>query len=316
MKKSSAGKGLLALCVTGLLGAAGCGPAPEAAEPEGSTEQVQQGINGYYVSFDPNFPSDLLWRNQATGNNFAWLMNGPAVVGNVALPAIPSTFSIQATADFNPAALPAQPDLVIQGAAPGSEFVLFLSGFTISGSAALAPRAAADWYFAASGDFNNDTRSDLVLHNRVTGQWQYRYMNGAAIVAVSPVFTRPLPWFIVGAADFNLDGRTDLLWRNRNTGQNEIWVMNNTAVVSIVPLPVQSLAFYVGATADYTLDRNPDIVWHNPATGQVLLWRLTGTSLAGTQTIGVLGSGCPAWFSQATPPPATATTCNYLVGPR
>jgi hypothetical protein len=313
MTKPVSGKGLLSLCFTGLLGLGACGPAPEgAAEPEGAVEQVEQGINGYYGSFDANFPSDLLWRNQASGANTVWLMNGPTQTGTAALSAISSSYTIQATADFNPAS---QLDLVIHGINPGTENVLFLGGFSITGSNPLAQRPSPDWYFAASGDFNNDTRSDLVLHNRATGQWQYRYMNGSAIISVSPIFTRPLPWYIVGAADFDMDGRTDLLWRNRSTGQNEIWRMSNTVQIGLIALPAQSLSFYVGATADYTLDRNPDIVWHNPSSGQVLLWRLSAGVLAGTQTIGVTASGCPVWFSQATIPPAVAG-CNYLVGPR
>jgi hypothetical protein len=190
------------------------------------------------------------------------------------------------------------------------------STFSITGSASLAPLPSPDWYFAASGDFNTDGQADLVLHNRVTGQWMYRYMSGPTLVGTSAAFTRPLPWHIVGATDFNVDGRTDLLWRNKATGQNEIWLMNNTTVLGTVPLPAQSLAFYVGATADYTLDRIQDIVWHDPSTGQVLLWKMSGTALSGILTLGGMSGGCPAWFSQSTPPPATTTGCNYLVGPR
>ncbi|MFE8605476.1 FG-GAP repeat domain-containing protein [Archangium violaceum] len=125
----------------------------------------------------------------------------------------------------------------------------------------------------------------------------------------------PIRWHIVGAADMNGDGRTDLLWRNQSTGQNEIALMNNTAVLGNAALPVLSLAFYAGATADYTGDGRIDIVWHNPGSGQVLLWRMSGTSLSSTSTIGSMGTGCPAWFSQATPPPAVYG-CWYLVGPR
>jgi hypothetical protein len=313
MTKPVSGRGLLSLCFTGLLGLGGCGPAPEGpAEPEGAVAQAEQGITGYYASFDANVSSDLLWRNQASGANSVWLMNGPAQMGTAVVSPISTSLTIQATADFNP---PSQLDIVIQGINPGTEHVVFLNGFTITSSNGLAARPSPDWYFAASGDFNNDTRSDLVLHNRVTGQVHYRYMNGAAVISYSPSFGRALPWYLVGAADFDLDGRTDLLWRNRTTGQNEIWRMSNTAYLGTIVLPTQPLGFYVGATGDYTLDRHPDIVWHNPSTGQVLLWRLNAGAYAGAQTIGATASGCPVWFSQAMSPPAAAG-CNYLVGPR
>lgn len=311
MTKLDTRGGLLSLCFTGLLGLSACGPAPEGSEaPEAPVEQVEQGINGYYASFDANFPSDLLWRNQSTGANTVWLMNGPTQVGTAALTPISSSYTIQAAADFN---FNGTPDLVIHGINPNTEFALFLNGFAIGGSASLTPRPSPDWYYAASGDFNNDTRSDLVLHNRTTGQWFYRYMSGTNLISNSPVSTRPLPWYIVGAADFDMDGRTDLLWRNRSTGQTEIWRMSNTTLLGVLALPTVPLTYYVGATADYTLDRSPDIVWHNPSTGQVLLFRLNAGVYAGSQTIGATPGGCPAWFSQATPPPGG---CNYLVGPR
>ncbi len=306
----------LALCVTGLLGLGGCGPGEGegAGEPAEAPAQTQQAILGYYVSFNGDLPSDLVWRNQSSGANFVWRTNGPSVVGTSALPGLSPFYTIQAASNFGGASI--DPDLIIQSASPGGENALFLnSAFSITGSAALAPLPSADWYFAASGDFNGDSHADLLLHNRVTGQWFYRYMNGPALVGTSAVFTRPIPWYPVGAGDMNMDNRPDILWRNRSTGQNEVTVMNNAAVIGVAALPTQSLAFYVGATADYTLDRRTDIVWHNPSTGQVLLWTMNGTTLAGTTTLGGMSGGCPAWFSQVTPPPASAN-CNYLVGPR
>ncbi len=303
--------GLLSLCVAGLLSLGGCGPAPDAEEAKGSVETGRQGILGPYVSFDPNPPSDLLWRSQVSGGLGLWLMNGPTILGSLGLPPISPSLTVQATADFN---MPSQTDLVVHGAGPGSEAVMFPISSAWS-PAPLTPRPSSDWYVAASGDFNSDGRADLVLHNRVNGAWHYRYMNGTTLLSLSPTVVRPLPWHIVGAADFNLDGRTDLLWRERNTGRNEVWLMNNMATLSIVTLPTLSLAYYVGATADYTLDGNPDIVWHNPSTGNVMLWQLAGTSLISAFTIGTQGTGCPVWFSQSTPPPPAAG-CIYLVGPR
>lgn len=309
---------MLAVCITGLLGQAGCGVSEsETMGGEAALAETSQAIRGNVVSFNGGASSDLLWREQSTGNMGVWFLNGPVLSGSATMAAISPTLMVQAASEFGGPA--GGPDLVYHSTTAASgEAVRFLDSTppAVLGMASISPLLPSSaWYVAASGDFNLDGRTDLVLHNRFTGQYFYRYMNGVSSLGNSPTLSRPLPWHIVGAADMDGDGRTDLLWRNKSTGQNEIALMNNTAVLGTVTLPALSLAYYAGATADYTGDGRNDIVWHNPGSGQVLLWWMNGTSLSSTSTIGSMGNGCPTWFSQATPPPSVYG-CWYLVGPR
>lgn len=308
---------MLTLCITGLLVQAGCGTfESEATGGEETLVESSQAIRGRVVSFNGDASSDLLWREQSTGNMGVWFLSGPVLSGTAGLAAISPSLMVQAASDFGGPT--GDPDLFYHSTTTASgETVRFADSTpALLGMTPIAPvLPSPDWYVAASGDFNLDGRTDLVVHNRVTGQYFYRYMNGVSSLGNSATLSRPLPWHIVGAADMNGDGRTDLLWRNKSTGQNEIALMNNTAVLESVALPVLSLAYYAGATADYTGDGRIDIVWHHPGSGQVLLWWMSGTSLSSTSTIGVMGAGCPTWFSQATPPPAVFG-CWYLVGPR
>ncbi|MFP2929841.1 FG-GAP repeat domain-containing protein [Pyxidicoccus sp. 3LG] len=308
---------MLALCLTGLLGQVGCGGLEgEATEVKPSLGEASQAIRGSRVSFNGDATSDLLWREQSTGNMLVWLMQGPSLAGTAVMPSLSPSLTVQAASDFG-GPTPAN-DLVYQSATGvGNDNIRFLSNaFTVLGLAPIPSlRPTASWYVAASGDFNLDGSTDLVLHNRDTGQYFYRYMNGPTSLGNSALASRPLPWFIVGAADMNRDGRTDLIWRNKSTGQNDITTMNNLAVLSTVALPTMPLDFYLGATADYSSDAHVDLVWHNPSTGHVVLWWMGATSVGSSDTIAVMGSGCPRWFSQSTPPPSIYG-CRYLVGPR
>ncbi|WP_163870320.1 FG-GAP repeat domain-containing protein [Myxococcus eversor] len=307
-------KTVLTLCLAGSV--LGCG-APEGALDEGVAPEGKQSqaVSNSVVSFNGGADSDLLWRNQGTGNMLTWVMAGPSLATTAVMPAVSPSLIVQAASNFGGPT--ADPDLVLHSPGSTGEAIRFLSStFSVLGMAPISGTLpSSDWYVAASGDFNMDGQTDLVMHNRVSGQFFYQYMSGPTPIGFSTPLPRSLPWYIVGAADFDGDGRTDLLWRNRTSGQNDIWRMNNTAILGSFSLPGMSLAFYVGATADYTRDGNPDIVWHNPGSGQVLIWRMAGFSLGTTLSVGVMGSGCPAWFSQVIPPPALGT-CMYLVGPR
>ncbi|MFY2563263.1 FG-GAP repeat domain-containing protein [Corallococcus terminator] len=306
-------KTVLTLCLAGSV--LGCGE-PEGALNEGvAPEGTQsQAILGSVVSFNGGSDSDLLWRNQSTGSMLIWVMSGFSLASTAAIAPISPSFVVQAASDFGGPT--SDPDLVFHTPGSTGESIRFQSGFGVFGTTAIGSiLPAPGWYVAASGDFNLDGQTDLVLHNRTTGQFFYQYMSGPTPIGVSATLGRGLPWVIVGAADFDRDGRTDLLWRNINTGQNDILRMNNATIMGSIPLPGMSLDFYVGATADYTRDNIPDIVWHDPASGHVLIWRLTGRNMTATIHVGTMGSGCPPWFPHATPPPSSGT-CMYLVGPR
>lgn len=309
MKKTA-----LTLCLAGsVLGCGGLeGALDEGIAPEGSQSQA---IIGNVVSFNGGTDSDLLWRNQTTGNMLTWVMTGPTLATTAVMPAVSPSLVVQAASNFGGPT--PDPDLVLHTPGSASEAIRFLSSsFSVLGMAPVSGiLPSSDWYVAASGDFNMDGQTDLVMHNRATGQFIYQYMSGPAPVGTSTSLARALPWYIVGAADFDGDGRTDLLWRNRTTGQNDIWRMNNTAILGTFGVPAMSLAFYVGATADFTRDGTPDVAWHNPSSGQVLIWRMSGFSVVATYAPGTMGSGCPLWFSHFSPPPS-AGTCMYLVGPR
>jgi hypothetical protein len=51
--------------------------------------------------FDGDGKADVLWRNEATGRNRVWLMNGPAVAAEQGIGREPDRYwKVQAAADF------------------------------------------------------------------------------------------------------------------------------------------------------------------------------------------------------------------------
>jgi hypothetical protein len=98
------------------------------------------------------------------------------------------------------------------------------------------------WAIAGTGDFNADSKSDIVWHN-TNGDTSVWLMTGSGsqvqVLASGDFGVVPTSWNVAFTGDFNGDGRSDILWRNSN-GDTSIWLMNGTSVsstsgVGIVP---------------------------------------------------------------------------------
>jgi hypothetical protein len=141
------------------------------------------------------------------------------------------------------------------------------------------------------GDFNGDTKPDLVWRHDVSGQNVVWFMNGANLV--TGTFTEPSTfpdtrWKVVGTNDFNRDGQMDLLWRHTVTGENVVWFMNGVALAGgtfTTPSALEDVRWQMVGTGDFNGDATPDILWRHDTSGQNVLWYMNGTVLlSGTFT--------------------------------
>src|SRR5262245_33472306 len=93
------------------------------------------------------------------------------------------------------------------------------------------PLALVDtrWNMVGTGDFNLDTKPDILWRHSTSGENVMWFMNGVTLVAGT--FTNPptltdVRWRMVGVGDFNRDARPDIAWRHSESGENVIWFMN------------------------------------------------------------------------------------------
>ena len=88
------------------------------------------------------------------------------------------------------------------------------------------------------GDFNADSRGDLLLRNKATGQNIGWLMNGltVSLAAFMPTIA-DTNWKIAGRSDFDGDGKADVILRNSATGQDIGWLMNGLTVTFAAFMP-------------------------------------------------------------------------------
>ncbi|MCU1350634.1 MAG: hypothetical protein JWO56_3664, partial [Acidobacteria bacterium] len=249
--------------------------------------------------FDGNGSSDLVLRNQSTGANALWLMNGTSYASTVNLDWLPSAFRIDGSADFDG---DGQPDLLLRNYTNGNNALWLMNGTAVKAIVNLPwLPIAADFRFEGTADMNGDGWPDLLIRNYSNGNNAVWLMNGTSFAGVANLPALPDPNYrMAGAGDFNGDGKPDIVWRNQVTGNNAVWLMDGLTQLSIANLPaLPNTAYRINAIADYDGDGSPDLVLRNYTNGANAIWLLSGVTAKATVNL-----------------PALPNTAYEIMGPR
>ncbi len=256
--------------------------------------------------------SDILWRN-SNGTLAGWSINRGVIASSGfvtaggAVVAPDASWSVAGVSDFN---------------GDGKADVLWrntdgtLADWTMKGavitssatvtSAGVAARPDASWSVAGVGDFNGDTRSDVLWRN-TSGEVVEWLMNGATVSASGDITSggvavRPdASWSVAGIGDFDGDGRKDILWRNAS-GEVTAWLMNGTVIAGAGDLTSGGVAarpdasWSVAGVGDFNHDGRADILWRN-SSGALAEWLMNGTT--------IMASGAVSGGGVAVAPDAT-----------
>jgi FG-GAP-like repeat len=213
--------------------------------------------------------SDLIYRNNSTGQINAWLMNGGTSTADAALVG-PGNWTVSHTADFNG---DGKADILFRND-DGSVTLWLMNGLNPISQIGLLG-ADPSWRVTHVGDFNGDGKADLLWQN-TNGAVTIWLMNGSAVISAVGVLGANPEWSVTHVADFNSDGKADLLWRNTN-GAVTMWLMNGTTIISAVGILGATADWRVTHTPDLNGDGKADLLWRN-TDGSVTAWLMNGTS--------------------------------------
>ena len=177
--------------------------------------------------FDNDTHVDLLWRNNVSGINVVWFMNGTEWSSSAELlPVDDQTWQIVGTGDFDK---DGNVDLLWRNSVSGENVVWYLNGTTWVGSATLLGVSDQTWQIVGTGDFDKDGNVDILWrYNGAGGYNVVWHLNNATWIGSSDLMpVGDTAWQIMGTGDYNKDGNIDILWRyNGAGGYNVIWYMN------------------------------------------------------------------------------------------
>jgi hypothetical protein len=240
------------------------------------------------TDFNGDSRPDLTWQNDSTWQVVVWYMGGSQ--GTVfqgwtwlSQAGVPD-WRIVAARDFNG---DGKPDLVWQHDVTWEVVVWYMGGPQGNGFLGwnrLASSDVAGWSVVGTGDFNRDSKPDLVWQHDATWEVVVWYMGGSQgnsfLGGNRLASTDVAGWSVVGTGDFNRDGQPDLVWQNDVTWQVVVWYMGGPQGNSVLGgnglASTDVAGWSVVGTGDFNGDSNPDLVWQHDVTWEVVVWYMGG----------------------------------------
>ena len=151
------------------------------------------------------------------------------------------------------------------------------------------------WQIQATGDFNNDGKTDVLWRHPESSKVYIVYMDGAdwhSTVFAARLDDVPAPWTIGGTGDFDGDGYLDIVWRHPGDGRVIIWFMQNATKKSTANITAAGAEFTLVGVGDFNFDAKPDLIFRNAAQSKTTIWFMDG--LAKTATVD-LQTVAPEW---------------------
>jgi len=140
--------------------------------------------------FNKDNKPDVLWRNNATGNIYAGLMNGTSISSYQYIDSVGAPWMIVGLGDFNN---DSQPDILWRNPSNGNIYVALMNGTAVQ-SYKYVDTVGAPWSVAGVGDFDGDGDTDYVAGNLGLNSHFHAAKD------------EPL---CIYASDYNKDGRID-----------------------------------------------------------------------------------------------------------
>ena len=229
--------------------------------------------------FNGDGRSDLIWRNESSGQTSIWLMNGTSYgAGATVMQSL--AWRPVLTGDFNG---DGRTDILWRNETTGDTAMWLMSGLQVIAGATLL--SDGNWLATHAADLDGNGADDIVWRNLATGQTALWLMSGTQMSAgVLFAFDGAPGWHVTHVADLDGDGRADLVARNASTGMTAAWRMNGTAPIAGAAL-IASSAWRAVLVADLNGDGRSDIVWRNDTTGTTSAWLMNGLAMQAGGTL-------------------------------
>jgi hypothetical protein len=178
-------------------------------------------------------------------------------------------------------------DIVLTHGATGSVYYWLMDGAgQRSGRASSV--TLPGYTLRGTGDFNNDSRADLLFSNATTVRLLVGKTDGD--FTNSLVADLPAGWVVGGVGDIDADGKSDIVLTHGATGSIYYWLMDGAAQRSGKASTVTLPGYTLRATGDFNGDGRADLLFSNATTVRLLVGKTDGDF-----TNSLVGELPPGW---------------------
>lgn len=177
-----------------------------------------------------------------------------------------------------------RPDLIWQHITQGYVAAWTMAGDRMISSILTNPGRVPDtnWRIVGSGDFNGDTKPDLVWQH-ITDRWLAVWlMDGANVLdsaSITPAKVSDTNWQIATIADLDGDGKSDIVWQEKTEGWVGAWLMNGVNLKQSVSLSVERVPdtqWVIKGAGDMDGNGKQDLIWQHGTDGYLAIWYMDG----------------------------------------
>ena len=233
---------------------------------------------------DKDGSTDLLLRNQVTGEVNAWFMKGNVLVNDVSFTNDYKVRSEWEVLGFSNAT-------VLWRNINDNSVVTWSIGRNGISKLTFLPSVPQEWKVNAFRDFNNDGIADIVWRDPQSERIALWRMDAtSAGVAEIKFYNVPNDYRILAIADFNGDRRPDILFWNGKNGDVVTWQIKQDAVSfvldyvtnkdgSIVNIKDIEQKYSVEVSGDFNGDGKEDLLFRDRITGVTVVWTMDGSTI-------------------------------------
>lgn len=139
------------------------------------------GFSGRLNSSTGLVKSDILWRNNATGQNSMWFVDGTGLASSAFITSVPDlNWKIVGAGDYNG---DGKADILWRNSSNGQNSIWFMNGASIASSAFTTTVADSNWKIVGTSDNNGDGIADILWHNTATGANAVWLMNRESVAS-------------------------------------------------------------------------------------------------------------------------------------